>query len=696
MPSREPDLVAPDDNPATMQSPAYLMATRTLGTTLLLFAFVPFHRLLDPALTGPAGSATGAAAEAAWSAGVFGAMIVAGVALLMSRLVPIGRVAGAVRPLLELLERPRRSAYALSLGVLSFGLSAWIAGVLFDQLPTSVDAMVQLLHARALVAGGLALPVGAEAAWAVQNGLMTPSGWVSIYPPGHTGLLAVGLRLGAAWLVGPIAVGVATGAIAAALERLLASVRLARLAALLVASSPFWLLIGGTHLSHTSAAAGAALALWTALLARDGSGKWALAAGASVGLFVLARPWVGIVTSCALLLSVWLPPMWSRRETLRWGAHRVAMTLAGGAPFAFLLFAWNQRLFAQPLTVGYSVAFGPSHGLGLHVDPWGNRYGLLEALAYSGADAVQLGAHLLETPLPALAMIGLALLLGVLPRGAGVLCVWAGAAVLANALYWHHGVHMGPRMLYESSPAWASLFAIAAVSLAGPRSAPAPLGRSRDFLAWAAVLSLLGAVALAPGVVRGYATPPAATAVATMPTGTVDASIVFVHGSWASRVSARLASTGMRRDSIETALRRNDICVVHGYALARAAGTSPPTELDFEALPGTPGSLTLRELSSGNLIRVAPSRVPTASCAREARADRLGSIELEPLLWQAPPLQDVSVMVARDLGPLDNTRLLEDLGRTPYLYVEIEGVPSLMEYAAGMELLWGAASPAGG
>jgi hypothetical protein len=181
-----------------------------------------------------------------------------------------------------------------------------------------------------------------------------------------------------------------------------------------------------------------------------------------------------------------------------------------------------------------------------------------------------------------------------------------------------------------------------------------------------------------------------------MPTGTVDASIVFVHGSWASRVSARLASTGMRRDSIETALRRNDICVVHGYALARAAGTSPPTELDFEALPGTPGSLTLRELSSGNLIRVAPSRVPTASCAREARADRLGSIELEPLLWQAPPLQDVSVMVARDLGPLDNTRLLEDLGRTPYLYVEIEGVPSLMEYAAGMELLWGAASPAGG
>ena len=79
-------------------------------------------------------------------------------------------VAGAARPLLELLERPRRSAYALSLAVLSFGLSAWIAAVLFDRLPTSVDAMVQLLHARALLAGGLALPVDAEAAWAVQNG----------------------------------------------------------------------------------------------------------------------------------------------------------------------------------------------------------------------------------------------------------------------------------------------------------------------------------------------------------------------------------------------------------------------------------------------------------------------------------------------------------------------------------------------
>ena len=689
MPNRAPQPVASDIIQAMLSPRARLIAGRALGTGLLLLAYLPLHRLLDPTFTGTAGTSTRAAAEAAWRVGLLGTVIVLGLALPLSRLVPIDRLARATRPVLRLLERPPRAAFAISLGVASFGLSAWIAVSVFGGLPTSVDEMVQLLHARTLAGGQLARPVGeVEAAWAVQNGLLTPSGWTSVYPPGHTGLLAIGLMLGVPWLVGPIAVGVATAALAAALERLLSGVRTARLAALLVALGPFWLLLGGTHLSHTTAAAGAALVLWTALLTRDGSSKWGLAVGASVGVFVLARPWVGIVVSTAVILSVWLPPILIGLETRGWGLRRVASTLAGGAPFAFLLLAWNQRLYGSPLRLGYSAAFGPAHGLGLHVDPWGNRYGWLEALAYTGADAVQLGAHLLETPLPALALIGAAFLLGGLPRGAGVLCAWAGAALLANALYWHHGVHMGPRMLYESAPAWASLFAVAAVSLL--ESDAAPLRRYRDFQAWVVLLALFGGAALAPGVVRGHASPSSVATSAELPSGVARSSVVFAHGSWASRVSARLASSGMRRDSIETALRRNDICAVDAYARSRDQSPGTSTDrLDFDALPGTPGALELRELSPGNVIRVSPSRAPTPSCLREARADRLGVIELEPLLWQAPPLPGRPIVVARDMGPVKNAKLISALRRTPYLYVDFEGEPRLMEYAAGMELIWG-------
>ena len=668
-----------------------LIATRAFGTALLLLAYLPIHRLLDPTVTGPAGVSTRAAAEAAWQVGLLGTLIVIGLAFALSRLAPVDRLAGALRPLVKLLERPGRSAFALSLGVASFAISAWIAVFLFGTLPTSVDEMVQLLHASTLAGGRLARPFGDfEAAWAVQNGLLSPSGWTSVYPPGHTVLLAAGLLAGVPWLIGPIAVGVGTTAFAAALGRLLDSVRVARLAALLVAFSPFWLLLGGTHLSHTSAAAGGALVLWTSLLTRDGSGKWGLAVGASIGLFVLSRPWVGIVVSTAVVLAVWLPPVLSGFQTRFWGLRRVAYTLTGGAPFALMLLAWNQWLFGQALTMGYTAAFGPAHGLGLHVDPWGNRYGWVEALAYTGADAVQLGAHLLETPLPALALIGAALLLSGLPRGAGVLCVWAASALAANSLYWHHGVHMGPRMLYHSAPAWTSLFAIAAVSLLG--SDLAILRRDRGFRVWVVVLALFGGLVLTPGVVRSHVSLSTGAVSAILPSTAGASSIVFVHGSWGSRISARLLSDGMRRDSIETALRRNDICSVDEYAKGRAQGlTESPSPLDFNASPGTPDSLERRELSPGNVIRVSGSRALTPSCLREARADRLGVIELEPLLWQAPPGPDRRMVVARDLGPVHNAGLISVLRRTPYLYVDFDGEPRLMDYAAGMELIWGGA-----
>ena len=64
-------------------------------------------------------------------------------------------------------------------------------------------------------------------------------------------------------------------------------------------------------------------------------------------------------------------------------------------------------------------------------------------------------------------------------------------------------------------------------------------------------------------------------------------------------------------------------------------------------------------------------------------------IELEPLLWQAPPLPGRPIVVARDMGPVKNAKLISALRRTPYLYVDFEGEPRLMEYAAGMELIWG-------
>jgi hypothetical protein len=75
----------------------------------------------------------------------------------------------------------------------------------------------------------------------------------------------------------------------------------------------------------------------------------------------------------------------------------------------------------------------------------------------------------------------------------------------------------------------------------------------------------------------------------------------------------------------------------------------------------------------------------------------LGVIELEPMLWRAPPIGRGTIM-ARDLGPAANAALVETLGLRAYVFVSGDtsgGDPRLLEYRDGMELLWRGAAGSG-
>ncbi|MDA0330205.1 MAG: glycosyltransferase family 39 protein [Gemmatimonadetes bacterium] len=672
---------------------------RFIGALLLLAAFAPLHRLLDPGRSGPAGSATRAAAEAAWALGVSGTLIVMTFSWVCLRVVgsPSPWRASAAR-ILERLEALSSTTFAIGVGILVTVLAASVAWFTFGGAPTSVDEMAQLLHASALASGRMGLPLpGTDAAWIIQNGIVTEAGWASIYPPAHTLLLAMGLRIGTAWLVGPVAIGAATALVILSAERVV-GVGVARVAGLLLAVSPFWILIGATHLSHSTAALGLALVLWTGLRAQGGGlSRW-MAVGGAVGLAVATRPWIGLATSTAILAALVFPPASRSPEPAPVWLTRFVAVGAGGAPFAALLFLWNAHLFQSPGRLGYEAAFGPSHGLGFGSDPWGNLYGPLEALAYTGADLSQLGVRLLESPLPLVAVIGAVLVWRPLREGVGVFGAWAGAAVLANAVYWHHGLHMGPRMLYESAPAWMVLFVAAATAVFGPTTGQATAefrSTPRRLAAWSIVVTIVASLVLAPTTVRQVARTQWR---ATVPQPPTPEALVFVHGSWPSRVAARLAASGMRRDSIETALRRNDVCAVDHHARWRLdpAGASTEAPLDFAPLPGSPVTLGSRVLSPGNIVRVAAGAPHDPTCIREARADRLGVLELELLAWQYPPTAGARLVVARDLGPAANVPVLLSFPRPAYVLVDpgADGVPILLEYAEGMELLWGGAAGA--
>ncbi|MDZ7779143.1 MAG: hypothetical protein U5R14_04280 [Gemmatimonadota bacterium] len=685
-----------------------LFARRTLGALLLIAVYAPLHRLLDPTRTGPAGAATRSAAESAWILSVYGSLIVVGIAVIVARTPAARWVASLGARVATVASNPSSARFSVRIGIVALTLSGLVARLIHGGEPTSIDELAQLLHARALLEGRLGIPMPVDAAaWLTQNGLPTAHGWASIYPPLHTVLLALGLAVGASWLVGPVMVGAATGFATSSFQTLLGPER-ARAAGVLLAVSPFWLLLGGTHLSHTSAAAGIAAVAWSALHARDGSRKWAAIAGAAVGWSVASRPWIGMVGSVVILGAIWLPSWLGRGRPLRAARSTLGWLLLGGLPFAVGLLAWNQALFGHPLRLGYAAAFGPAHGLGFHPDPWGNRYGPLEALAYSGADLLQLGTHLFQSPLPALALVGLALLVAPRGRWSRVLLAWVVAGVGANALYWHHGIHMGPRMLFEATPAWVALVVTAATILWHPLTRPDSASRSplhrllpTGVARASVVLAGLGALLLAPDAFRAHASQPGATEAAQLVERELGSEpvLVFAHGSWASRVASRLVATGMRRDSVETALRRNDLCSVTHYASWRAAGTpvggrAAIPRLDFEPLPGRPAGLRTTVLSPGNTALLEPGPLEDPRCRREARADRFGTIELEELLRHFPPTSaNDRPVVARDLGPAHNARMLTELGRRGYLLLSgPSGTPRLVEYADGIELLWGGAA----
>lgn len=659
-----------------------------------LLCLVPFHRLLSLERNGPAGADAFARAEPIWSLTFWGSVLIALMvgagAVLAGRLArrteaaPDEAVAAPpVRAFVDALLRPSRATFALGVGLFAAVLTGVATLVLQRRLLGGVDEMAAFIHVRYLAAGMLrgTLPVPAEA-WLIPNMVVTGDGWVSQYPPGHLLAWAGFALVGLAWVIGPVLFGLTAGLLADSFERLVPPEQRAqaRIAALLVASSPFLVLLAGGAPSHVTAGAAGALALWAALRCVDGRISWALLAGAAVGAMVLARPWTGLVLGPTLTLGVWL-----ERGGARLAARALAPWAIGGLPFALLLAWWNASLFGSPFTLGYEALYGPAHGLGLHADPWSFAYGAREALAYTASDVAQLGMLLLETPV-SLVLVG-ALYLALAPRGAvgtGVVAAWAVLPVFAHALYWFHA----PRMLSEAAPAWI-LLAVLAFAYARARSGPAlRVGLWSGLVATA----LVAVVGFWPGRVRSQAWPEETLSRITLGDADADGMLVFVHAGWDERLAATLQATGMRNDSIQSIVRRNDFCQLQAYATARLAGDALLPAIDLEQTSAPAPGLTALRQPGGSVVWRGDGVDWSDACVVEMYADRYGTVALAPLLWQGdlPGLERGRAMFVRDLGPERNqaVRALfpnRDLGVWAY---PPSGRPVLLPYDVAMATLW--------
>lgn len=643
---------------------------------------------------------------AQWAGLVLGA---AGI-LVLSRLLRPARVA----PLWDAVQRwlvlPPALGVGLALATLATGLSLTISVGALNQRPILLDGPTQLLQARYFAAGWLAgPPLPDPAFWEFQFMTHTPGGWAAQYPPGFAVLLAVGLHAGVVWLVGPLLLGLAVCLTTLVADRLFPDDReAARIGSTLVAVSFFLAFHAGSYMNHALAAALVALAVFTSLRALDGTWRWALLSGAAVGMLFATRPLVALVLGFFATVIVWAGAPARARFELREWAQRLAAAACGAAPFVLGVMAYNTRLFGSPFRFGYVATAGSAHGLGLHTDPFGNPYGIREAVGYTSADLLGLSLDLLQTPLPALVLIGLYLMRAAsLDRGTRLAAMWALLPVAANALYWHHDLFMGPRLLYEAAPGWCLLLAGAALHViralpdGPPGQAGSPAGGRRHRrvtptgVAATFALALGVGVALAgPARLRGYAASGLRSGV-TLAAPRVDRpSLVFVHEDWESRLGARLAALGVRVDLIRAAMQLNTTCELDRLVSAQersgsaSAWTGSPPDVQG------PGPRRLRELRmpSGSTVRTYPAEVLTPECEREAASDFSAVVALPPLLWQGdlPGLGSHGAMYVRDLGPERNARLLARFPeRTPAVLVRGEADQlRLVPYGRGMTQLW--------
>jgi hypothetical protein len=397
--------------------------------------------------------------------------------------------------------------------------------------------------------------------------------------------------------------------------------------------------------------------------------------GAATGALFATRPLAGItIGAVAFAAAITATDARSDRRVTTMAAFALS-----ALPFLLLVGAWNAHFFGSPVRFGYEAALGNAGSLGFGIDPWGNVYGVTHALAYTAAELTTLSLFLLETPIPLVAVIALALALAPrLTRGERLITAWAVLPLAAGLFYWHHGQFMGPRMLADAGPAWAVLAAWGCVTLVAriPDRIPATRFSPRTFVG-CALLAAFAAGPLFLGVSRLSSYGSGASQLARTAAAAPARSLVFVHGGWATRVAMRLAATGMRLDSVESALRRNPTCRVQEYADASA---------------GRPTNLERIEVSPGNTMLLAAGETLSPRCRAEAAADRFGVLEVAPILWAGdlPGIETGRPAFVRDLGPHANNRLITQHGREAWALLADPqtGTPRLVRYEEAMDLLW--------
>lgn len=247
-------------------------------------------------------------------------------------------------PLLALLVHPARkhpaAAIALVAG-LSVPLLLLLARGALDAFPTSSDEYAYILQAKSYAQGRLwADPPPLHESFRQLRVVVKEGIWISAYQPGWPALLSLFERIGAPlWIVNPL-VGGANLLAFFALARTRLRVEFAFLATLALLSSSFFLLNLASYFAHGFAALAAILFVLCGRRFLAGLDlRWALAAGACLGLLGVTRTFNAAVFAIPFVYALLIRPE-------RWKGA-VAFGI-GGLPFLAILLSYNAAVTGSP------------------------------------------------------------------------------------------------------------------------------------------------------------------------------------------------------------------------------------------------------------------------------------------------------------------------------------------------------------
>jgi 4-amino-4-deoxy-L-arabinose transferase-like glycosyltransferase len=353
---------------------------------------------------------------------------------------------------------------------LAFLSTAAVAAFAFERLPHLEDEVAYLFQAKTMALGRLTVPSPSHPGSFWTPFVLDYRGQrFGKYPPGWPAVLAVGARAGVPWLVNPLLAAVALYLVYR-LGRTLYDERTGLLAAALGLTSPLFLVLGGSFLSHQASLVWLLLfSLWF-LWAIHGSDRplqprqrrwFAVGAGAALGMAFVTRALTAVAYALPFVVYS-LGRVLGRRE-----AHRtryLLVALAAGL-VAALLPAYQWAVTGNPWLNPYllwwpydRLGFGP--GIGAMPGGHSLHYAWLNLRQDLSAAATDVLGW------PALSWLPLLPGLGLRPRRSRdwVLLAPFGCLVVAYLFYWIGSPARlwGPRYYFEG---FAGLWLLGAVGL---------------------------------------------------------------------------------------------------------------------------------------------------------------------------------------------------------------------------------------